>query len=60
MLGYVDLQSDNQKRGFLVFHYGAGTNLREWPYSGSMPELTPSLHPVFYENAFSLFLSTSH
>ncbi len=33
-IGYVQIESDNQKIGFLVFHYGAETNLREYPSSG--------------------------
>ncbi len=33
MFGYVKLRIDNDKIGFLVFHYGAETNLRKLPCS---------------------------
>ncbi len=35
LFGYAKVKSDNNKTGFLVFHYGAETNLRKLPNSRS-------------------------
>ncbi len=56
LFGYAKVKSDNNKTGFLVFHYGAETNLRKLPSSRSA---VFSLF-CFYEKNTSIFFEAAN